>query len=159
MKKKSYKLLSIFVMFVTVMHFVIPASLALFRTEATTTGSIKTAKWSVGLDQEGVNNELTVVNDGEDDDTFLLTVKSNSEVDVVYSITISNIPAGVQVKLDDADDFEPESTTVTFENAGTIAYTGTEQTATHVLKFKALTTASPVENKQIKIDVVMRQAL
>ena len=47
MKKKSYKLLSIFVMFVTVMHFVIPASLALFRTETTTTGSIKAAKWSV----------------------------------------------------------------------------------------------------------------
>ena len=103
MKKSSIRFLFVLLVVTTICHFLIPSSFALFRSKVETTGSVELAKWDVGLNQEGVNDNLTIKADGEDDDIYLLTVRSNSEVDVVYSIELSNLPEGVQVQLDERD--------------------------------------------------------
>jgi len=160
MKKNSIKFLFVLLVVTTICHFLIPSSFALFRSKVETTGSVELAKWDVGLSQDGVNDSLTVKADGEDDDVYLLTVRSNSEVDVVYSIELSNLPEGVEVQLDDRDYIPvPASHKITIDDAGTIPYTGSEQSVEHTLRFRALTTAEEVEEQEINVKVVMRQAL
>ena len=160
MKKSSIRFLFCLLVVTTICHFLIPSSFALFRSKVETTGSVELAKWDVGLSQDGVNDNLTVKADGEDDDVYLLTVRSNSEVDVVYSIELSNLPSGVQVQLDERDFITvPASHKITIDDAGTIPYTGSEQSVEHTLRFRALTTAEEVEEQEINVKVVMRQAL
>ena len=160
MKKSSIRFLFVLLVVTTICHFLIPSSFALFRSKVETTGSVELAKWDVGLNQEGVNDNLTIKADGEDDDIYLLTVRSNSEVDVVYSIELSNVPEGVQVQLDERDFINvPASHKITIDDAGTIVYNGSEQSVQHVLRFRALTTAAEVDEQEIKVEVTMRQAL
>ena len=135
-------------------------SYAIYNGYTTITGNVASAEWNVTLNQTGVENYLSVVANGGTA-TYDLNIVSNSSVDVVYSIILSNIPAGVSVKLDDAQNFTEQSVDheVIFSNAGSIIYTGSQITKTHTLTFKADNGAQAVSNQQISVDVIARQII
>ena len=138
--------------------FCIPSSLGIYKRNASTSTSIVAAEWNVSLNQTGVNNTLSIVNNGSTG-TYTLKVVSDSEVDMEYAIIISNIPSGVDVKLDDEVNYRvPTNGTVTIDPAGTINYTGSSEEVTHTLTFRANNGASVVSNQTITIDVDFKQA-
>ena len=121
-------------------------------------GSIAAAEWNVSLNQTGINNSLEVIPNSLNA-SYTVKVNSNSEVDVIYDIVVNYVPEGVQVKLDDSNFQTPTAGTVTFSNAGTIAFADANKEKTHTLTFKALTTATASQNNTVGVDVIVRQAL
>ncbi len=134
--------------------FCIPSSLGIYKRTTTGTKTIDVADWSVALDQTGVTGSVQVIEGDTNGGTYTLNVVSDSEVDVIYDITVSNIPTGVQVKLDGGT-YLPENSTVTFTNAGIIPYG--DGPNTHTLTFKANNGATLVSNRTINIDVDFKQ--
>ena len=138
----------------------IPSSFGTYRSISNASSSFSTSVWDVDLNQTGVSGDVTVMPGGSNG-TYTLNVVSESEVDVIYTITVSNIPSGVLVSLNNYNNgaFEtPTSGTVTFTDAGTINYTGQRQTATRTLTFKANSGTSPVNNQSLTVSVNFRQA-
>jgi hypothetical protein len=135
--------------------FCIPSSLGIYKRTSTGTKTIDIADWSVALDQTGVNGSVQVTEGDANGSTYTLNVVSNSEVDVIYDIKISNIPSGVQVKLGNGT-YQPQNSTVTFTNAGTILYGAGPNT--HTITFKANSGATIVNNQTINIDVDFKQS-
>lgn len=148
------KMFEIVILVYLVSVFCIPSSLGIYKRTASSSKALNVADWSVALDQTGVNGSVQVIEGDTTGSTYTLNVVSDSEVDVAYDITISNIPSGVQVKLDNGS-FAPENSTVTITNAGTIPYGAGPNT--HTLTFKANTGATIVTNRTITIDVNFRQ--
>ena len=137
--------------------FCIPSTLGIYKRMADTSDSVDTAKWNVSLNQTGINNTLSVANNGSTA-TYTLKVVSDSEVDTEYAIIISNIPSGVDVKLDDEVNYRvPSNGVVTIDPAGTINYTGSSVEVTHTLTFRANNGASVVSNQSITVDVDFKQ--
>ena len=134
--------------------FCIPSSFGLYKRSSTSTNAFDAANWSVSLNQTGISGNVLVTEGDTNGSTYTLNVVSNSEVDVTYDIIISNIPSGVQVKLGNGS-FAPQSSTVTFSNAGTISYG--DGPNTHTLTFKANNGATIVNNQQVNIDVDFKQ--
>lgn len=138
--------------------FLIPTSFAIYKSQVSSLSSIVSAEWSVSLEQNGVDSDLTVI-PGISTDTYTLNIKSLSEVDVKYSIVISNLPTGVEVSLNGVD-FVPESNgTITFSNAGTILYSPTGGTNSHTLTFRGTNSSSFVNNKRVDINVIAEQIM
>lgn len=138
--------------------FLIPTSFAIYKSQVSSSSSIVSAEWSVSLEQNGVDSDLTVI-PGISTDTYTLNIKSLSEVDVKYSIVISNLPTGVEVSLNGVD-FVPESNgTITFSNAGTILYSPTGGTNSHTLTFRGTNSSSFVNNKRVDINVIAEQIM
>ena len=139
-----------------ILFFCIPSTLSLFKKMVGTNGLIKAAEWSVSLNQNGIDNTLQVIPDLLNAG-YTLNVTSNSEVDVVYSIIVSGLPSGVEVKLDDGSFQIPTNNTVTFNNAGNIYYSDVSKEKTHVLTFKANTGATIVNNQTVSVNVEFKQ--
>ncbi len=137
---------------------VIPLSYAIFRNLIFVDGTLASAIWDVTLVQNGIDNDLTIV-PGTSDATYTLNVKSLSEVDVKYSITLSNLPTGIEVSIDGVT-FPPVSNgTVTFTNAGTILYSVGGSTNTHTLTFRGTNEAALVNNQAVTVNVVAEQII
>ena len=134
--------------------FCIPSSLGIYKNSSSSTKTIDAADWNVSLNQSGVSGTVQITEGDAIGGTYTLNVASSSEVDVTYDIIISNIPNGVQVKLGNGL-FQPQSSTVTFSNAGTISYGAGSNT--HTLTFKANNGATIVNNQQVNIDVDFKQ--
>ena len=94
-------------------------------------------------------------------DSYTLTVQSNSQVDVLYKIIISNLPSGVEVDIDNTGYLTPTASgTLTIENANTVInYGDSTKTKTHILTFRATNEAQLVTNQKIDIDVEFRQGI
>ena len=130
---------------------------AIFRKSKTGAGTIDTATWSVtrSVSQNGDSIDLTK---GENTDNYLLTVQSASEVDVIYSIIISNLPTGVEVDLDNSGNYRtPDNGTIRIDPAGTINYNDSIKTKNHTLTFRATNGATPITDHEIDIDVEFKQ--
>ncbi len=147
------------ILFIVLTIFLVSSySYAIYTGNGEISGNIISADWNVTLNQTGIDNHLSVLaNEGTT--TYDLRIVSNSSVDVVYSIVISNLPTGVSVKLDNNANYIEQSASheIIIPNAGTINYTGSRVTKTHTLTFKAATGATIVEDQQINIDVIARQ--
>ena len=138
--------------------FCVPSSLGIYKNNAATDGSVITASWNVALNQNNVNNSISVIVGGSDV-AYTLNVESTSQVDVEYAITISNIPSGVVVKLDNEVNYRiPSNGTVTINPAGTILYSSASHQKSHTIYFKANNGATVVSNQSINIDVDFKQA-
>ena len=132
---------------------------ALLRSSSNSNGSIKTARWSVTRNQSQSGDSIEIMPGGATD-SYTLTVQSDSEVDVIYSIIISNLPAGVEVDLDNSGNYRTQSTgTIRISPAGTINYNDSVKTKTHTLTFRATNVANPITNQEIDIDVEFKQGL
>ena len=155
MKKKIINSLLLITILLIISYSV--NTFALFRKTGSGTGTLNTATWSVtrSQSQSGDSIDLTA---GTTTDDYILTVQSSSEVDVVYSIIISNLPSGVEVDLDNSGTYlTPTSGTITINNAGTIDYNDSVKTKTHTLTFRATSGATTVSDQSINIDVQFKQ--
>ena len=93
--------------------FVTSYSYAIYNGYTQVNGNIASADWNVTLNQTGVNNYLSVMANGGTA-TYDLNIVSNSTVDVVYSIVLSNVPEGVSVKLDNAENYTEQAVKTAF---------------------------------------------
>ena len=140
--------------------FIIPGSYAIYRNILNSNGNIAAAQWNVTLNQDGVNNYISVLaGDATSSASYTVNVRSISEVDIVYSIVVSNIPSGTTVALDNGSDQQPTNNQIIFNNAGTILYSDVNKTKTHTLTFKAASGATYVSNQEVNVDVIARQTL
>ena len=155
MKKKSIKPILLIVLLTIV--FCAVQTFAILRKSSSGSGSLDTATWSVtrSVSQSGDSIDITK---GSTTDNYILTVQSASEVDVIYSIIISNLPTGVEVDLDNSGNYRiPDNGTVIISPAGTINYNDSIKTKNHTLTFRATNAATPVTDQEIDIDVEFKQ--
>lgn len=155
MLKFNLKILCLLALFLL---FSVSVTYSIMRKTDNGNGTIIAADWDVSLNQTGIDNRLEVI-PGLLNSSYTVKVNSHSEVDVVYNIIVSNIPNNVQVKLDNGTFQTPTSGTVTFSNAGNIAFSDSSREKTHTLTFGATSNAVPSANNSINIDVEIRQAL
>ncbi len=156
MKKKLIINTILFVFVLTL--FLHSSSYAIYRGLLNIGGTLASSEWSVSLNQENVDDHLEITRGG-DEDTYTLTIVSNSEVDIVYSIVISNVPSGVSVSLDEEDDYyEQSNNQIIIPDAGSIIYTGSgNNIKTHTLTFKASSDATVISNQELNVDIIVRQ--
>lgn len=148
----------IIVFVIIISCFCIPASLALYRDSKQGTGSMEAATWSVTRNHSASGDSLNLIPDSLNDD-YTLTVQSNSEVDVYYSVIISNLPTGVEVSIDNGSFLTPTNNTITINNVGLIRHSDQTKTRSHILTFRATSSAETTSNQQIHIDVKFQQTL
>ena len=154
------KILTLIILVLVLSFFVIKGSYALYKNVINPSADIAAATWSVTLNQSGVNNNLAVVA-GDENSTasYTVNITSTSQVDVIYSIVIEDIPEGVKVKLDDGEYQTPINGQVIYTDVSTINYTDVNKTKSHILTFKAESTATAALQEEININVVTRQTL
>ncbi len=139
--------------------FSIPYSLGILKSNVSSLAALDTALWSVSVDSNSNRTINLMPNAGTAQ--FTVVVTSNSEVDTEYSVIVSNIPSGVDVKLDNGnfESLENGSDTITFSNVGTIVYGNGDNEKTHVLTFRANADAVIVSNQTVNIDVEFKQSI
>ena len=156
---KKRKLLIIACMLMVFAFLVIPLSRAIFKSNGGGTGTIATAAWNVEIDQTGISSNVSTTIGSANGTDYTLKLVSDSEVNVTYSITIDNIPNGVDVKLNGGSFQTPSNGTITFPDAGTINYTGSPVEVTRTITFKANNGATAVNAQQLTISVDFKQNL
>ena len=155
MKKKMLFAL----IFVVMIFAIVATTFAIFRGSSSATGSIRAATWSISRSQSESGDSLEIVPELSTD-VYNLTVTSGSEVDVTYTIIISNLPSGVEVALDNGTYQTPTSGTVRISNAQTVInYNDAVKTKNHTLTFRATSSAQAVSDQEIDIDVEFKQSL
>ena len=155
MKRKW--IISIAVIISLLLVFFVSSSFAIFKKSVPTNNRLTLASWNVHLNQTGVNNSLVVAN-GLQEASYLLHVYNESQVDVRYSIVISNIPDGVEVAIDDDNNYQaPQNGTYSVADVGTILYSDLDHTNTHTIYFRAASNATPVNAQTVNIDVIIKQ--
>lgn len=151
-RKKTYIIAAIVIIFL----FIISSSLAIYKKRQGNDGEILLATWDVSLNQTGVNDSLTVVPETYNP-TYTLNITSQSQIDIRYTVVISNLPAGVEVSIDNGTFRSPVNNTISFADVGTILYSDNEKTKTHTLTFKANSNATVINNQTVDIDVIVKQ--
>lgn len=152
------KQFQIVVMLYLLLVFCIPSSLGIYKKTTVTSGSLTAAKWDVSLNQNGISGNVTATIGNANGASYTLKLVNGSEVDVTYSITISNIPSGVDVMINGGSYLTPQNGTVTISNAGTINYSSSPVEVTRTLTFRANNGASTINNQPVTIDVDFKQA-
>ncbi len=136
----------------------IPSSLGVFGMNEVTSGIAGIAGWSVSITPDN-NNSMQLIPNGVAG-SYTLVVESSSEVDTAYSIVVSNIPSGVEVKIDTENNYRtPTNNKVTFSNVGTILYNAQQRSVTHTLSFRAVNGATLVNNQSVHVDVIFQQVV
>ena len=157
MKKK---VLIIVILVLVLSFFVIKATFAMHRNMVNPNGDIAAATWNVTLNQNGVNNNLLVVAGDENSvASYTVSITSTSQVDVVYSIVVEDIPSGVTVKLDNGEYQTPTNGQVIYTDVSEINYSSVNKTKSHTLTFKANSNAENALQEEINVNVVARQVL
>lgn len=145
--------------FVMILFVVVATTFSIYRKTASGTGSITTATWNISRSTSQQGDSIDVIPGGSDD-TYDLTVTSGSEVDVTYTIVLSNLPNDIRVKLDDGDFLPPDFVTHKLTIAGgTINYNDSIKTKNHTLTFRAASGAQTVSAQKIDIDVEFKQTI
>ena len=119
-------------------------------------GSASVAKWSVNWIGTG-SNVLNLVS-GNSDGSYTFNVTSASEVAASYSITVSNAPSGIEIKLDN-ESFQTvgSSGEITFNNVGSFSANDTNNIHEHTLTFNSPLAASLSGTNSIEVDVRFTQ--
>ena len=154
MIKKSKLILTIICISLFVSTIIITYySYARYRNMSSSNSSNIIANWEVSATSN--NNSVDVVA-GSLTDTYELTVNNESDVEVKYSIQLSNLPNDIQVKLDDGEYQTPVDNNITFTNAGQLDYNETTS-RNHILTFSSSINTNEVVNQNIEIGVVFEQ--
>ena len=154
---KKYIVNSLIFVFAIIFVFCAVRTFALLRNSTNTNGTLDAADWSVTRNYSQTGDSLEIYPGGSTD-SYTLTVTSNSEVDVLYKIIISNLPTGVEVDIDNLGYESPTAGSLTIENANTVInYNDSDKTKTHILRFRATSGAQLVTNQELNIDVEFRQ--
>ena len=143
-----------------VLVIIIPVTYAIYKTGILGSGSISLASWNVTIDQSNESNYLSIVPDPNGTTaSYRVNITNGSEVNVVYSIVIDNLPSGTSVSLDGGSFVSESNNKVTFSNVGTIPYSDSNRDRSHTVTFKASSGASYVNNQIVDINVVARQTI
>ena len=87
-----------------------------------------------------------------------MNIESNCEVDLKYSVIISNLPDGVEVSYNGGTFQQQDANnTITFTDVGTILYTDAVKNQSRTLTFRGTSNAEIVDDQEVNIDVVVRQ--
>ena len=146
---------------IAILSFVIiTPTISYYKSATQSSASLSLADWNVSLNQTGENSLLTIMQNSSNA-SYTVNITSTSEVDVKYSIVISNLPVGVEVSIDDGETFVSQDNDhkITFTNVGTILYTDSVKTKSHTLIFKATSVATAVDDQTVDIDVLVQQML
>lgn len=146
------------IVIILVLMFMIPTTYAVFKDKVLGNSSLTLAKWNVTLNQSNVNNSLSIVPEpNEMTASYTVNINSISEVSIIYSIVVDNLPSGVSVSLDGVN-YEPEDNhKVVFSNIGTIPYNDATKERQHTLYFKATSNATYVDDSEVSVNVEVRQ--
>ena len=129
---------------------------AKYRTNLQATNSASIAGWHVSTNVvDNTNNNLSIVSENNAA-SYTVEVNSTSEVTTRYTIVLTNVPTGLQVKLDGGNYQTPTNNKITF-NAGTFAPSDATPTHTHTLTFNDPLTTSNSGNVVVNIDVLFEQ--
>ncbi len=117
--------------------------------------NVSIAKWSV--DYTSDINTLNLVS-GNNTGNYILNVTSTSAVSVNYSVVVSNMPGGMEVKVDDGE-YETigASGSITFDNVGSFSANDTNSTHTHTIVFNAPLDSEMPNINSINVDVIFVQ--
>ena len=122
-------------------------------------GTVNVAKWNVSIDGE-TNSSLDIISgnlqDNLEQQSYILTVTSTSEIASDYSILITNVPEGIEVKIND-DIIEENNNEILIENVGSFNANDVNSTHNHILTFIDPTSAQEISNQEISIDVIFTQ--
>ena len=156
-KKLSKKQIIVILLFIT---FFVPVTYATYRRVVLGNASLGLARWSVSLNQSAVNEYLSVIPDPNGvAASYTVNITSVSDVNVVYSIVIDNLPTGVSVALDNGTYVQENNHEVVFNNVSTILYNAQNKSKSHTLSFKASSSTQYVTNTEVDIDVIVKQQL
>lgn len=133
--------------------FSISITYATYRFKTNGSGSIENASWDVSL--IGNEDDIELIS-GNNEQAYLITVNNNSEVDITYSITITDLPDNVKVKLDNGEYIKEVNNKVVFEDVGTILYT--QGSKNHTLTFTAPLDTEEIESQDFNINVEFKQS-
>ena len=143
-----------------VIVIMLPTTYAIFKGGVLGSGSVSLARWSVTLDQEHEDGSLAITPDPDGTvASYTVNISSDSDVDVVYSIVIDNLPSGTSISLDGGTYVAEDNNKVIFSNVGTILYSDILKYKSHTLTFKASSSAEVVSNQEVDIDVIARQTI
>ena len=122
------------------------------------TGTKGIARWNIELDTSSSSNVLNLVSGNDtNEQTYLLTITSTSEVKASCSLEITNIPTGVQVKLDNEQPVTEVNNVVNIYDFCTFNANDQNNSRSYILKFIAPLNVNPISNQSIGIDVTCRQ--
>ena len=132
-------------------------SFGILKSSGQTTKAVPTAIWSVSRNHSSSSDSLDLIK-GQGGDDYTLTVESASEVDVTYSVIISDLPAGVEVDLDGVT-YPQSNNVIRIDDIDIIYYSDQDKTRTHTLTFRATNSATVVSDQEIDIDVEFSQVI
>ena len=149
------KKIVIFIVLLFIAIFSVSHSYAMFRSNSSSTATISGATFSVSATSNDTSMSLTA---GSTEAVYTLNVKNNSEVNVVYTIELTNLPTGMKVKLDSGSYVTESNNKITFTDVGNLMVGGTT-TRNHTLTFTAPLNSTEVSDQQANINVEFRQKL
>ena len=158
MKEKiiNNKLLIILIMITLI---IIPVSYAIHRTQKNSSGNLATATWNVTLNQSN-NNYLSMTRDSNNNQvSYTIDVTSTSQVDMIYSIVVDDLPAGISVSLDNGTPVQESNNKVIFSDVATILYSDQTKTKSHTITFIADSNTSLANEQETNINVIASQTL
>ena len=132
--------------------FLMRSSFALFRNSLAIDHATDLAEWDVTLEQDGINNSLTVI-PGLESSTYTLNVKSLSEVDIKYPVNITNLPSGIEASINGVDFYPEVNGVITFPNEFTILFGSLTKINTHTLTFRGTNNSTYVNNQAVSVNV------
>ena len=126
--------------------------------KSTGEGNSHIAKWEVSLDTTDNESDTLSIIAGDTTPSYTLKLTSTSETKTIYSIVLSNLPNGLEAKLDEGVYQESVNNTITFSDIGYINASTEPITTTHTLTFNFSADANIVGENEINIDVIFNQA-
>lgn len=109
------------------------------------------AKWSVEYSHD--KDEINLIS-GNTVEEFPIYITSTSEVSSNYSIVLSNVPTGMEVKIDDSEYISSGlDNRVVFDNVGSFGAGDVGLTRMHVISFDAPLDSNIPSSNNVGIDV------
>ena len=115
------------------------------------------AIWDVSTDtSDNANNSLNIVS-GNTTASYVIKVKSVSEVASKYDIVLTNVPTGLEVKLDSGSYQTPTNNEITFSNVGSFTAGSATTEQTHTITLNDPLSTSNSGTYSMNIDVMFEQ--
>lgn len=118
-------------------------------------GSLEVAVWDVALANPDAEDVSLIAGNTTQD--FLLTVTSTSEIASNYSIVITNVPAGVSVKIDNGSEFTPENNVIIIPNVGSFEANDANSQHQHTITVIASIDTGVLDKEQLSLYLTFTQ--
>ena len=155
-KKFTTFLLIYFVLFISYFSVI---TLSKYVGKINRPSSIAIAKWDVSLDTSDNSSNVLNMTIGDTNTTpsYILKITSISDTKASYSIVLSDLPDGLEVKLDNGNYQTQVNNTITFENVGYINVNDETKTKVHTLTFFVPIDSDTITESEFNVDVVFNQ--